>query len=231
MNILNYTEVAQLQKILIDHTLLKTANAETIQSLLTNCGSSKIGSTLAANTPALNFVINLCSKLTATQITIDSSPRSDLAVFLEHLCLIDPKVSDDDKAFLAQVIAKCDNHLSGIGGALEEREGKPPTLAELRKHITDFLQKIPNITDSSSQRAFIESVGFEPRLCQQIQFGGLAHQFFSLLISTLMNYGTLDDGRNALEALLETAKEMIGKEGQVWYDELIQELQLFRKYA
>ncbi len=51
-------------------------------------------------------------KLTATQITIDSSPRSGLAVFLEYLCLIDPNVSDDDKAFLAQIIAKCDAHVS-----------------------------------------------------------------------------------------------------------------------
>ncbi len=244
MNILNYTEIAQLQKILINRTLLKTADAETIQSLLTNCGLSKIGSTLAANTPALNLVINLCSKLTATQITIDSSPRSGLAVFLEYLCLIDPNVSDDDKAFLAQIIAKCDAHVSSqhkiatdatpdnkeTENASHMQQGKPLTLAELRKHLADFLQTAIDLADSTSQRTFIDQVGFEARLRQQIHFGGVQSQFISLLISTLMNYGTLDDGRDALEAVLETAKGYVSQNHIQRCDELIKELRIFRTH-
>ena len=244
MDVLIYTEIAQLQKILIHRSLLKTADVETIQSLLSNCGLSKVGSTLAANTPALNLVINLCSKLTTTQITIDSSRRSGLAVFLEYLCLIDSNLSDDDKAFLNHIIAKCDEHVSSqnkividtipdneeTGGTYQIQPGKTPTLAELRKHLSDFLQTTIDLSDSTSQRTFIDQVGFEVRLRQQIHFGGVQSQFISLLISTLMNYGTLDDGRDALEAVLETAKGYVNKNHIKRCDELIQELRLFRTY-
>jgi len=51
----------------------------------------------------------------------------------------------------------------------------------------------------------------------QIEFEGPLQQFCQLLVETLSSYGTLEDGQNALTAVLETAKNSVGqdkKDGQ-----------------
>jgi len=50
-------------------------------------------------------------------------------------------------------------------------------------------------------------------------------QFFQLLVSTLNKYGTLNDGRDALEAVLEAAKGSVGRDRRDDCESLIQQLQ------
>lgn len=76
----------------------------------------------------------------------------------------------------------------------------------LHKSIITFLTSIPNIHDSDSQRSLIYQAGLDSKLLNQIPVGKPPSEFVPLLVSVLIDYGTLNDGRNALEAILETAK-------------------------
>ncbi len=73
---------------------------------------------------------------------------------------------------------------------------------ELNNKIVEFLKSLPNIHDSNSQRALLLTAGLDTELQDQIYFSGPPTQFFQLLIPTLLSYGTLQDGRDALEAVL-----------------------------
>ena len=95
----------------------------------------------------------------------------------------------------------------------------------LRRQITELLTSLPNLYDSDKQWAFVYSAGLEVELQQQIRVGMSQAQFVQVLVSTLSRHGKLEDGRHALEAILETAKHFVGKEGQTKCDSLIQELQ------
>ncbi|MCP4371261.1 MAG: hypothetical protein GY797_24565 [Deltaproteobacteria bacterium] len=95
---------------------------------------------------------------------------------------------------------------------------------ELYQKITDVLTSLPNIHDNAAQRAFIYSAGLDAELVNQISLGAPPMQFVQLLVATLGRYGTLVDGRNALAALLEAAKNHIGQEGKAYCDSLIREL-------
>lgn len=94
----------------------------------------------------------------------------------------------------------------------------------LHNEIVDFFISLPNIQDSRNQRAFIESVGLDSSLQNQICFGGSPSEFFQLLVPMLIRYGTLEDGREALEAVLETAKNFVGQNRKVDCDKLLQKL-------
>ena len=100
--------------------------------------------------------------------------------------------------------------------------------AELKNNIVEFLTSLPNIHDSSSQRAFILSAGLDSQLQHQINFSGPPAQSFQLLVSTLISYGKLKDGRDALEAVLEAAKNYVGQDKKDYCDILIQKLRSFR---
>lgn len=95
---------------------------------------------------------------------------------------------------------------------------------ELNKKIVGFLTSIPNMHDNSSQRALIYSAGLDQALLNQIQFSGSPAQIFQLLVPMLVSYGTLEDGRDALEALLEAAKDYVGRDRKEYCEELLQEL-------
>lgn len=95
---------------------------------------------------------------------------------------------------------------------------------ELHKRIVEFLVSIPNIYDSDSQRALINSAGLDAQLQHQISFAGSSAQFFELLITTLSNYGTLEDGRNPIDAILHATKNYVGQDRRTYCDALIKEL-------
>ncbi|MBN2267651.1 MAG: toll/interleukin-1 receptor domain-containing protein [Candidatus Babeliaceae bacterium] len=99
---------------------------------------------------------------------------------------------------------------------------------ELRYKITEFLTSLPNIYDNNAQQVLIDRAGLDPQLQQQIKFNASPEQFVQLLISTINKYGILEDGRNALEAILESTKDSIGKDRREYCDLLIQELHKFR---
>ena len=101
---------------------------------------------------------------------------------------------------------------------------KPQLPATLQNTIIDFLTTVPGIYGNSAQEAFVNSAGFDIELQRQIQFGGSSAQFFNLLVQRAWNYGTLRDGRNALEAVLETAKGSIGWDRRKDCDRLIDQV-------
>lgn len=97
----------------------------------------------------------------------------------------------------------------------------------LNQKITEFLLSIPNIGDSNMQQALIYGAGFDDELCHQLTIGVSAVQFVQLLMATTSNYGKLKDGRNALEAVLETGKNYVGMDKQRNCEVLIQKLKGF----
>lgn len=98
---------------------------------------------------------------------------------------------------------------------------------ELNNKIVEFLKSLPNIHDSNSQRVLILSTGIDAELQNQIHFSGPPSQFFQLLLPTLMSYGKLKDGRDALEAVLGAAKSSVGQEKKAC-DDFIQKLRTLR---
>ena len=97
---------------------------------------------------------------------------------------------------------------------------------ELRRKIADFLTALPNMDDDiHTRQALISQAGLDRRLEQQILFAGSPIQFVPRLISTLMKYGKLTDGRYALEAVLQAANDFVGIDKQAYGEVLIQELQ------
>lgn len=97
--------------------------------------------------------------------------------------------------------------------------------ADLHNRIVDVLTSLPNIQDKNERRALIYSAGLDQEVEHQLEFDGSTLQFCHLLVKTLGSYGTLKDGRHALVALLNTAKNKIGQEGKARCDELIRQMQ------
>ncbi len=95
----------------------------------------------------------------------------------------------------------------------------------LRKEIIEFFKSLPVTQDSESQQAFIYSVGLDQQLQDLISFGKPAAEFASLLLSKLLQYGSLNDGRHSLEAVLEATQNYIGQDKRVHRDLLIKKLQ------
>lgn len=94
----------------------------------------------------------------------------------------------------------------------------------LQHKIVNFLTSLPNIHDNMSQQALIYQAGLDQELQNQINFGAPPVQFFSLLVPLLFKYGRIQDGRNALEALLEAAKQYVGQEKKRECENLIEKL-------
>ena len=95
----------------------------------------------------------------------------------------------------------------------------------LQNKIADFLKSLPNMEGENNQRAFISRVGLDEILQAQIPFGQPLSQFVQLLIPIVIKYGLLEDRRNALQAILEAARDIIGKDRKEYCDTLIQQIQ------
>lgn len=94
----------------------------------------------------------------------------------------------------------------------------------LQNRIVDFLTSLPNIADNHSQQALINRASLDAQLHRQINFSGSAGQFFEMLVPTLAKYEQLEDGRHALVAVLEAAKDRVGRNKRAECDDLIQEV-------
>ena len=94
----------------------------------------------------------------------------------------------------------------------------------LRQQIIEFLISLPNLDDANARRAFIFRAGLDPMLQMQLNVDGSLAHFATLLVHTLISYGRLRDGRHALVALLETAKDFVGAERRAYGDLLIREV-------
>ena len=101
----------------------------------------------------------------------------------------------------------------------------------LQKRICDFLISLPNLQDAESQRAFIYNAGLDSQLQSQIPFGKPPIQFVPSLLVILTNYGKLSDERYALEAVLEIAKNYVGRDKQEYCTTLLHEVRNFRELS
>lgn len=101
----------------------------------------------------------------------------------------------------------------------------------LNKRIIDFLLSLPSIHDSESQRAFLCHAGLDSQLQAQIPVGKPPTQFVPSLISILLNYGKLNDGQYALEAILEASKSYVGQDKQTDCETLLDEFRNYKKGA
>ncbi len=96
--------------------------------------------------------------------------------------------------------------------------------ASLQSKIIEFLQSLPNMDDTRSRQAFIYSIGLDRELTMRISFDDPPSQFVPLVVTILLEYGKLRDGRNAVEAVLVRAKDFVGRDQQDVASSLIREL-------
>ena len=101
---------------------------------------------------------------------------------------------------------------------------KLPLTSGLRQSIVQFLMSLPNIQDHAMQRALVDGAGLDPELLHQIRFSEPVRQFVELLVSTSSQYGRLNNGQTALEAILVAAKTYVGQDKRAICNRLIQEL-------
>ena len=91
---------------------------------------------------------------------------------------------------------------------------------ELHNDIVKFLTSLPNIDDCSGRQALIYKAALDAQLQGQIRFSPPPAHFFELLVPQLIQYGHLEDGRNALEAVLESTKDFVGQDRRVYCDHI-----------
>ncbi|MCP4110986.1 MAG: toll/interleukin-1 receptor domain-containing protein [Desulfobacteraceae bacterium] len=94
----------------------------------------------------------------------------------------------------------------------------------IKNKVVDFIESIPNIHDKGGRYSLIYSASLDKQLINLIIFDGPTNQFCQLLVQTLVSYGKLEDGRDALEAVMIAAKENVGHDRRKNCDDIIQEL-------
>ena len=99
-----------------------------------------------------------------------------------------------------------------------------PLHKDLNEKIVEFFTSLPNIHQDRTRQSLIFRAGLDNRLLDQISFIGASGEFFALLVPTLISYGKLEDGQNALEAVLDTAKHLVGQDRSNYCDSLLSEL-------
>ncbi len=116
--------------------------------------------------------------------------------------------------------------VQGIDNRPEDDSQAKTLPFSLHQKIVALLAKLPNLHDTPARQAFLNSAGLDPQFQQQIIVEAPPSNFFQLLVPALSKYGRLSDGRYALEAVLNAAKEYVGQEGRAQCDTRIQELRM-----
>ena len=93
---------------------------------------------------------------------------------------------------------------------------------ELTNKIALFLQDIPLVNSREERLGFLLEAGLDQSLLHLISCDGAITTFFQQLVHILLQYGQIQDGRYALQAVLETAKNRIGQDKQLDCDVLLQ---------
>ncbi|MGK7871793.1 MAG: hypothetical protein AB4426_00220 [Xenococcaceae cyanobacterium] len=170
MQFLTYPESSQLQKILINNTVLQTADVDFRSALLTNCGLGKYCSLMPLDKPPLQFVIILCQKLSEVDITVDASQRLGLIVFLEYIIQLDINLSPEEKSFINHVITKWEQHQKSstqkpqrnqIANLLAQGRQESPTSAPVQQPRKVDRGVIMNYDLDALMAKFRQGVGYE----------------------------------------------------------------------
>ena len=104
--------------------------------------------------------------------------------------------------------------------------------SHLQNRLIEFLVTLPNMQNSEARQALVASAGLDAELLRQIGFFGKPPaQFFTLLVTTLRDYGNVSDGRHALEAMLSAARKLVGTDRQAECDALLDELRSIPRQA
>lgn len=91
----------------------------------------------------------------------------------------------------------------------------------LRNKIIDHLETISYLNEEKSRQSLVDRAGLDKNLKIQIYYTGTISQFCELLISALINYGQLEDGRDPIIAILEASKSFSSVTLQKKCDQLI----------
>lgn len=92
----------------------------------------------------------------------------------------------------------------------------------IAKEIAQFLTTLPNIGNPAARRALMYQAGLDERLINQLDFEGDAYSFCHNAIAKLVKYGKLENGRDALDAVLQAAQAGVGRDKQAECEQLQQ---------
>lgn len=81
---------------------------------------------------------------------------------------------------------------------------------QIPSEIRTLLRLHPLLQKEDGRRAISLEAGLDEELFSQIEFDGPMAEFLPLFLDRLSKYGTLKDGRLALQALLEAVKDHVG---------------------
>lgn len=95
---------------------------------------------------------------------------------------------------------------------------------DLHDKLIKFFTSIPDINILENQRALLKMARLDAQLSGMLTPTTNPTTFFPLVLSTMEQYGTLEDGRNPVLAVLEAAKSFVGPKGKAESDGLIKAL-------
>ncbi len=95
---------------------------------------------------------------------------------------------------------------------------------DVQQRCIDLLTSLPGFHHRDAFQALLNSAGLDSQLQAKIHVDAPSAEFFHTLVPTLFLYGTLRDGRNALKAVLESAKASVGQEKRELCQRLIQDV-------
>lgn len=93
----------------------------------------------------------------------------------------------------------------------------------LSKKIITFLQDLPLIYDKGGRLGLLLEANLDQQLLNMIPHEDSTGIFFQQLVQVVVKYGQIHDGRSALEAVLEAAKNRVGRDKQAYCDTLLTE--------
>lgn len=167
---LTYPESCELQKLLINNTVLRTSDANFLGALLTNCGLGDFCSLIPLDKPPLQFVIILYQKLSEIHIPVDESQKLGLIIFLEYISQINIISSLEEKNFINHVITKWEQQQkispqktqrNQIANLLAQGRKESPTLAPVQQPIKIDRSIIINYDLEAQMAKFRQQVGYE----------------------------------------------------------------------
>jgi len=100
---------------------------------------------------------------------------------------------------------------------------------ELITDVISFLQNLPLVNDKNGRAGLLLEANIDQSLFHLISFEGANSIFFSELVYLFLQYGQLEDGRYALQAILETAKNRIGLDKRKYCDTLLLRWQQYQQ--
>lgn len=104
--------------------------------------------------------------------------------------------------------------ISTIESHFERRQVVYAALTKLNNELTSFLCSMSVLDTISKRSALLFRVGFDAGLLHQIEYDGSTILFISNVIDNCESFGQLSDGRDALEAFLNTIKSLVGIDKQ-----------------